>query len=117
MKYFFLAIFVLFSAQPFQAVACDMHDAQDTQSQHSSMNSGSMGHDDMQGMDCCDHDDDEQKDGCASMSHCGACAIGLAAVHPSLAETVFGSNSKLFQPVADGVLNRSCSPPFRPPII
>lgn len=116
MKYYFLAIFVLFSAQPFQAVACDMHDAQDTQSQHSNMDDGSMNHDDMQDMDCCDHESEEPIDGCASMSHCGACAIGLAAVHPSLTETVFSSNSKLFLPIADGVMNRSDSPPFRPPI-
>ena len=120
MKYFLLAIFVLIAAQPLQASYCDMCDGQDSgQSQHGNMHEGSMDHE-MQDMDCCDHepadDPKDSDDGCNSMSHCGACPTGLAAVSSSIINPVFTPSSQQIPLEAEEPLSISSSPPFRPPI-
>jgi hypothetical protein len=116
MKFVLLAIFVLFAAQPLQASACDMQNGQDTKhSQHDNMSDGPMD-DHAPGMECCDNDSDDSDDGCDSMSHCGACATGLAALNPSTLKTIYSSNLQRHFPIAGGILSRPCSPPFRPPI-
>jgi len=117
MKFVLLAIFVLFAAQPLQASSCDMCDDQETgHSQHSNMHDGSMEHENMQDMDCCDDDPGVPGDGCSSMLHCGACTAGFVAVSSSPAATSFGSNPHQPFPTTEGILSRSGSPPFRPPI-
>ena len=117
MKFILLAIFVLFAAQPLQASSCDMCDDQETgHSQHSTMHDGSMEHENMQDMDCCDHDPGTPDNGCSSMSHCGACVAGLGVVSSSTPGTSFNSNPHQPLPTTEGILSRSGSPPFRPPI-
>ena len=116
MKYVLLAIFVLFASQPSQLVSCDMHNGQDTShSQHGNMHDSPMD-DQGQGMDCCDHDPDKKDDACDSLLHCGAFAAGFVAVTPSVLDTVFSSNAQQMLDIVDGILSRSGSPPFRPPI-
>ena len=116
MKFFLLAIFVLFAAQPVQASACNMCAGQDTgHSQHDNMHDGPMD-DDAQNTDCCDHDSDDPDDGCDSMSHCGACATALVAISPSVLNPAFIPNLQQHLPVTNEILSRSGSPPFRPPI-
>ena len=116
MKYVLLAIFVLFAGQPLQAVSCDMHNSQDANyNQHGNMHDSPMD-DQMQDMDCCDHDPDKQGDACDSLSQCGAFAAGFVAVTPSTLDTVNSSNARQIFDIVDGILSRCDPPPFRPPI-
>ena len=116
MKFVLLAIFVLFAGQPLQAAGCDMHDGQDTsQNQHGNMRGGPMDNQ-MQDMDCCDHDPDKQGDACDSLSQCEAFAAGFVAVTPSTLDTVYSSSAQQKFAIVDGILSRSSPPPFRPPI-
>ncbi len=112
MKYVFLAIFVLLSAQPMQAMSCDMHDDQQT-SQHGSHD---MDHGDAQAMDCCDHDPSVPTDSCDSMFHCGACPAGVMAFSSFAINTVFIANSRLYLPDTGEPLSRFTPPLFKPPI-
>ncbi len=112
MKYVLLAIFVLFTAQPLQGSVCDMHDGQDTShSQH-----GNMHENDMDAMDCCDHEPADTDDSCGSMSHCGACTAGLSAVYPSILNADFSPGSRQYLTATNGLLSAYKPPPFRPPI-
>jgi len=107
-----MAIFVLIAAQPSQASLCDMCDGQETShSQHDNMNGG-----DMDGMDCCDHDSAELGDGCESMSHCGACTVGLVAISPATFNAIHNPGSLQYPMTSNGPLSNSSPPPFRPPI-
>ena len=117
MKFVLLAMFVLFAAQPSQAVSCDMSGIPDTgHGQHSNMPDVSMDHDDMQDMDCCDEEPADSGHDCSSYSHCGACAASFTALNPSALETLLSSSPRVFLPLAQGILHRAQSPPFRPPI-
>ena len=112
MKYIFLAIFVLFAAQPFQASSCDMHDAQGiSHHQH-----GDMQDDNGADMDCCDHDSSDSSDNCDSMSHCGAGSAGFATVDSSPANVAFTAPLHQQFTYSSRALSRFNSPPFRPPI-
>jgi len=112
MKYVLLAIFVLIAAQPLQATSCDMHDDQNTShSQHANMT-----HDDGPAMDCCDNELADSGDGCSSMSQCGTCPAGLAAVKPSLVSVMFNTASQPYLSASNTLMCRVYSPPFRPPI-
>lgn len=126
MKYVLLSIFVLFAAQPLQAVPCDMCDGQDkTGNQHQSMPDHAMpdhsGHgsamlDGMQDKDCCDGDTDDAGHSCGAMSHCGACSTGLTAVTPSAVIALLSPGSVQVIASGDASLSHFSSPPFRPPI-
>ena len=112
MKYVLLAIFVLFAAQPLQAVSCDMHDAQGTS--HGQ-------HDDMQGndgmdMDCCDQEPSVPADNCESMFHCGTCTAVAVAISPSAINVNFHPGSHPLLLGNGEPVNRFNTPPFRPPI-
>lgn len=112
MKFVLLAIFVLFAAQPLQAASCDMHDGQNSvHGQH-----GDMHDDNAHGMDCCDDNPADTDDGCNSMSQCGACPAGLAAVKPSLVNVIFSTASQQYFTFGVAPSCRFSSPPFRPPI-
>ena len=112
MKFALLAIFVLFAAQPLQAASCDMQDGQiNIHSQH-----GNMHDDNGDGMDCCDDDPVGTDDGCSSMSQCGTCPAGLAAVKPSLVNVIFNTDSQQYLTTGDAPACRFSTPPFRPPI-
>jgi len=101
----------MIAAQPLQGSFCDLHDAQGTElGQH-----GTMNHDDMQDMDCCDQDIADM-DQCGSMSHCGACAASVAALDAYLANSSFSTEACPYMPATGEPLNRFKSPPFRPPI-
>jgi len=116
MKYVLLAIFVLFAAQPLQASACDMHDAQDTShSQHGKMHDNPMD-DGGQDMDCCDDDPASPDKGCDSMSHCGACTAGVVALNPSTFNPIFDLNLQQCLLTTGEPLSRFGPPPLRPPI-
>lgn len=124
MKYVLLAIFVLFAAQPLQASYCDMCDGQDTgDSQQGSMHDVAMtdhGNDHQidsgQEMDCCDSEPDGSDDGCTPQSHCGASTSSLAVINAVTADLLFSTHSEQISTNFSGVLNRTDSPPFRPPI-
>ena len=108
MKYIFLAIFVLFAAQPFQASSCDMHDAQGiSHTQHGDMQAD---------MDCCDHDPSDSSDNCDSMSHCGAGSAGFATMDSSPVNVVFAAPLHQKFAYSSQALSKFNSPPFRPPI-
>ena len=112
MKFVLLAIFVLFAAQPLQAASCDMHDGQNSvHGQH-----GDMHDDNARGMDCCDDNPADTDDGCNSMSQCGACPAGLAAVKPSLVNVIFSTTSLQYLTFSEAPRHRFSSPPLRPPI-
>jgi len=113
MKYVFLAIFVLIAAQPTQVSSCNMHDSQQT----SHNGSHAMNHDDGQGMDCCDHDPAVPSDNCDSMSHCGACPVGVFAFNSFPANVIFKTGSRLDLPDTGEPLSRFRSPPYKPPIV
>ena len=112
-KYVFLAIFVLFAAQPVQAKSCDMHDSQTM----SHSDSHDMDHEDGQDMDCCDHDPSVPSDNCDSTSHCGACTAGVLAFNTFVVSTIHKTNSKLYLPDTGEPLNPFNPPPFKPPIV
>jgi hypothetical protein len=112
MKYVFLAIFLLFAAQPMQASSCDMHDSQQT-SHHGSQD---MDHGDGQNMDCCDQDPSVPTDNCGSIFHCGACPAGVMAFEAVTVTTIFNKNSRLYLPDTGEPLSRFCPPLFKPPI-
>ena len=124
MRYVLLAIFVLFAAQPSQASYCDMCDGQDTgDSQQSSMHDGAMmdhasDHqiDSGQEMDCCDSGPDSSDDGCNPLSHCGASTGSLAVIDAGTTDLLFSAHSEQIFTNFAGVLSRTGSPPFRPPI-
>ena len=112
MKYIFLAIFVLFAAQPFQASSCDMHDTQDISHTR---------HADMQGdneadMDCCDPDPSDSSHNCDSMSHCGAGSAGFATMESSPVNVAYTAPLPLHFAYSSQALSKFNSPPFRPPI-
>jgi len=112
MKYIFLAIFVLFAAQPFQASSCDMHDAQGiSHTQH-----GDKQDHNMADMDCCDHDPADSSDNCDSMSHCGAGSAGFATMDSSLVNVAYTAPLPLHFAYSSQALSKFNSPPFRPPI-
>lgn len=116
MRFVLLVIFVLFAAQPLPVAACDMHGSQETtQSPASTMPDGPMDHD-TQAMDCCDQDPESTGDGCSSLSHCGACPAGLVALTASAPGVGIGPVSQQYLPTTGAPLNRTASPPFRPPI-
>ena len=111
-KYIFLAIFVLFAAQPVQLLSCDMHDSEPM----SHSDSLDMDHEDGQDMDCCDHDPSVPPDNCDSMSHCGACTAGVLAFNALVINTIFKINSHLYLPDTGEPINNFNPPPFKPPI-
>ncbi|MGB5291764.1 MAG: hypothetical protein WBN41_09995 [Lysobacterales bacterium] len=113
MKYVFLAIFVLLASQPLQVSSCDMHDSQQT-SQHGSRD---MNHDDMQSMDCCDHDPAMPSDGCDSVFHCGACPSGVMAFSSITLNAIFKTGSRLYLPDTGEPLSNFSPPLFKPPIV
>lgn len=112
MKFVLLAIFVLFAAQPLQAASCDMHDGQNNiHSQHGNMHDANA-----HGTDCCDDDPTDTDDSCSSMSQCGTCPAGLAAVKPSLVSVIFNTASQQYFTFGVAPRYRFSSPPLRPPI-
>lgn len=116
MKFVLLSIFVLLATQPVPVVACDMSAGQQTDhGAHGAMSDQRMDHDNSQDMDCCDHDSNDPEDDCA-MVQCGTCPAGLAGIGPSILDPVVYLAAKPRLPLARGLLTRSDSPPFRPPI-
>jgi hypothetical protein len=107
MKYVFLAIFVLLSAQPLQASFCDMETAQTIHHEHS---------EDGHKMDCCD-DPTEADDECATMDHCGGCTIGTLSVGTSSMSMNFMVGTRQCHPDYDNKLSNINAPPLKPPII
>jgi len=116
MKYVFLAIFILFAAQPVQATSCGMCDGHNGTMSGDSMHEDSMHDDHEQPMDCCDQDPAESGDSCDAMSHCGACVVGVVAINASTLSTFFNLESQQFLPPGDEPVSSFSSPPFRPPI-
>jgi hypothetical protein len=112
MKYMFLAIFVLISAQPMQVMSCDMHDSRQT----SQSGSHDMDHSGGQDMDCCDHDPSVPSDNCEAMSHCGACPTAVLTLNSFSVNTIFKTSSRLYLPDTGEPLSRFKSPPYKPPI-
>jgi len=112
MKYVFLAIFVLITAQPVQVMSCDMHDSQQT-SQHGSHDMNSDGE---QGMDCCDHDPSVPSDSCDSIFHCGACPTGVMAFSALTVNAIIKTHTRLYLPDTGEPLSNFNPPPFKPPI-
>lgn len=116
MKYIFLAIFVLFAAQPFQASFCDMHESQEMSHNGHDMQGDHMMEDDAPAMDCCDHDESESPEGCDSMSHCGACTPAVLAINISALVALSPFDSRQYFSDTTGHLNNYSPPPFKPPI-
>ena len=116
MKYVFLAIFVLFAAQPLQASSCDMQSSQGTSHSGHDMQDGPMAEGDGAGMDCCDHDPSVPSDNCDSMSHCGACTTAVVAINSSTVNVIFSLNCRQYLAGTGEPLSRFSPPPFRPPI-
>ncbi len=112
MKYVFLAIFVLFAAQPVQSSTCNMHDARQT----SHDGSHGMKHDRGHGMDCCDHQPSGPADHCDSLFHCGACPTGVLSFGSLTVSTILMSNARLLVPDSGRPLSNFNPPPYKPPI-
>lgn len=116
MKYVLLSIFILFAAQPSQAV-CHMDDGQEApHSQHGAMSDGPMNHGEDGGMDCCDDEPANKQDGCDMMSHCGAAPVGFMAISPATFPATYNSGPLRFLLATAAPPNTFISPPFRPPI-
>jgi hypothetical protein len=116
MKYIFLAIFVLFAAQPFRASFCDMHESPEPPHSGHDMQSGPMVHDDGSAMDCCDHDPSTPVDDCETMSDCGACTPAVLAIVTFPLVAFYHSDTTQYFSDTGGPVNSFSSPPFRPPI-
>lgn len=83
------------------------------------MHDGAMtdhGNDHGQEMDCCDSGPDSSDDGCNPLSHCGASTGSLAVIDAGTTDLLFSTQSEQIFTNFTGVLSRTGSPPFRPPI-
>lgn len=85
------------------------------------LHDGPMDHDEpmdghAQDMDCCDQGPDKTAGDCDSMSHCGACPLGVIGLTPYATNMGFDPASQQYLPATSIPLNQTASPPFRPPI-
>jgi hypothetical protein len=110
MKLLILFLVLAITAQPLQAGFCDMELEKNPETPHHMDMSDSQGH------DCCDTDEPDSNEGCASGMNCGMCFASVSAL-PGIFKIASAWGHPIYQDFSSGVILPSHSaPPFRPPI-
>jgi len=110
MKLLILFLVFAISTQPLQAGFCDMDLEKNQQDSHHMDDSDDAGH------DCCDSDDAESQQDCASGMDCGMCFVNATALPSAMKFTPAWEHGYYTNFSSALILPSHSSPPFRPPI-